>query len=279
MPGAAPAGWWGLAPVSTDEPLVPDPEQPVRVSPSKLERFEESPLDWFLERVAGGEPMLAGAIGTMLHWVLETAESPDEAALLAALEGRWRELDFEADWVEAREHRLADRMIAAISRYLADLAADGTELLGGETAFEFPVGRALATGTIDRVERDPGGRVRVIDLKTGSTRPSAAETLRHAQLGVYQLAVRAGVVDGVDPEAASGGAALLFVRPKNRDPYTLLTQRPLDDDAAAEFRSRLAAAAEGMAAGEFPGPVEPEIRFGSSPFRPMLLRVPDVCGG
>ncbi len=279
VPGAAPADWWGLAPVSTDDPLVPDPEQPVRVSPSKLERFEESPLDWFLERVAGGEPMLAGAIGTMLHWVLETAASPDEPALLAALEGRWRELDFEAAWVEAREHRLADRMIAAISRYLADLQADGTELLGGETAFEFPAGRALATGTIDRVERDRDGRVRVIDLKTGSTRPSAAETVRHAQLGVYQLAVRAGVVAGVDADAPSAGAALLYVRPKNRDPYTLITQRPLDDDAAAAFRSRLAAAAEGMAAGEFPGPVEPEIRFGASPFRPMLLRVPDVCGG
>lgn len=279
VPGADPSSWWGLAPISTDEPLVPDPEQPVRVSPSKLERFEESPLDWFLERVAGGEPMLAGAIGTMLHWVLETAEAPDEAALLAALEGRWRELDFEADWVEAREHRLADRMIGAIARYLADLDAEGTELVGGETTFEFPAGRALATGTIDRVERDRSGHVRVIDLKTGSSRPSAKETERHAQLGVYQLAVQAGVVDGVDPAAPTGGAALLYVRQKTRDPYTLLAQQPLDEDMVTEFRDRLTAAAEGMAAGEFPGPVEPEIRFGSSPFRPMLLRVPDVSGG
>ena len=279
VPGAAPSSWWGLAPISTDEPLVPDPEQPVRVSPSKLDRFEESPLDWFLERVAGGEPMLAGAIGTMLHWVLETAEAPDEAALLAALEGRWRELDFEADWVEAREHRLANRMIGAITRYLADLAAEGTELIGGETKFEFPSGRALAIGTIDRVERDRSGHVRVIDLKTGSSRPSAKETATHAQLGVYQLAVQAGVVEGVDPSAPTGGAALLYVRQKTRDPYTLLSQAPLDEEAAAEFRERLAAAAEGMAAATFPGPVEPEVRFGSSPYRPMLLRVPDVSGG
>ncbi|WP_162850878.1 ATP-dependent helicase [Amnibacterium kyonggiense] len=279
VPGAAPSGWWGLAAPSTTEPLVPDPEQPVRVSPSKLERFEESPLDWFLERVAGGEPMLAGAIGTMLHWVLETATSPDEASLLAALEGRWRELDFEAAWVEEREHRLANRMIGAISRYLADVAAERAELIGGETAFEFPVGRALATGTIDRIERDRDGRVRVVDLKTGSTRPSAAETARHAQLGVYQLAVRAGVVEGVSAEAATTGAALLYVRQKTKDPYTLIAQQPLDEEAAAEFRSRLAAAAEGMAGATFEGPVEPDVRFGSSPFRPMLLRVPDVCGG
>jgi RecB family exonuclease len=279
VPGAAPSSWWGLADVSTDQPLVPDPEQPVRVSPSKLERFEESPLDWFLERVAGGEPMLAGAIGTMLHWVLETATAPDEAALLAALEGRWRELDFEADWIAARERRLANRMLGSIARYLADAAAEGTVLLGGETKFEFPVGRALATGTIDRVERDSAGRVRVVDLKTGSTRPSGPATAQHAQLGVYQLAVRAGVVQGVEGDAPSGGAALLFVRQKGKEPYALLAQRALDDETADGFRARLAAAAEGMAAAEFAGPVEPEIRFGSSPFRPMLLRVPEVCGG
>jgi hypothetical protein len=34
-----------------------------------------------------------------------------------------------------------------------------------------------------------------------------------------------------------------------------------------------------MAAAEFPGPVEPQVRFGSSQYRPMLLRVPEVCGG
>lgn len=279
VPGAAPAGWWGLAPPSSDRGLVPDPEQPVRVSPSKLERFEESPLDWFLDRVAGGEPLLAGAIGTMLHQVLETAASPDESALLAALEGRWRELDFEAAWVEAREHRLAERMIAGISSYLADAAAGGTVLLGGETAFAFPAGRALVSGTIDRVERDAAGRVRVVDLKSGSTRPSAADMPRHAQLGAYQLAVRAGAVEGVAPGAPSAGAALLFVRQKNREPYAVLTQDPLDEAGEEAFAARLAAAAEGMAAAEFSGPVEPKVRHGSSPFRPMLLRVPEVCGG
>ena len=279
VPGAAPAAWWGLAPASCDEPLVADPEQPVRVSPSKLERFEESPLDWFLERVAGGEPLLAGAVGTMLHWVMETATAPDEAMLLAALEGRWRELDFEADWIADRERRLADRMIGSIARYLRDVEAEGATLLGGETRFEFPVGRALATGTIDRVERDGDGRIRVVDLKTGSTRPTGPETARHAQLGVYQLAVRAGVVPGVDPAAPSAGAALLYVRQKGKEPYALLAQPVLDDDAAGAFRERLTAAAEGMAAAAFPGPIEPVVRFGASPFRPMLLRVPEVCGG
>ena len=279
VPGADPGSWWGLAAATTSAPLVPDPAQPVRVSPSKLERFEASPLDWFVDRVAGGEPVLAGAVGTMLHWVMETALVPDETALLAALEGRWRELDFEAEWIAAVQRRLADRMIGAISRYLTDRQRDGSTLLGGETTFEFPAGRALATGTIDRIERDADGRIRVVDLKTGSTRPSGAELTRHAQLGVYQLAVRAGIVDGVPEGAPYGGAALLFVRPKGKEPYALLQQKSLDADAAQAFRDRLAAAAEGMAGAVFAGPVEPAVRFGSSPFRPMLLRVPEVCGG
>ena len=41
------------------------------------------------------------------------------------------------------------------------------------------------------MERDEQGRVRIIDLKTGSSKPSAAEIERHRQLGSYQLAVQA----------------------------------------------------------------------------------------
>lgn len=258
---------------------MPDPEEPVRVSPSKLERFEASQVDWFVERVGGGEPLLAGAVGTMLHRVLETATEPDEAMLLAALEGRWRDLDFEAAWVEARERRLADRMVASIARYLADRRDRGWQLLGGETRFEFRVGRALATGSIDRVERDADGLVHVVDLKTGSTRVGRAAVAEHAQLGVYQLAVLHGAVSGLPADADRGGAALLYVRSTTREPYALVAQAALDDGAATAFRQRLAAAAEGMAGARFTGPVEPEVRHGASPFRPMLPRVPQVCGG
>lgn len=279
VPGAAPAEWWGLAGISSDAPLQPDPASPVPVSPSKLDRFERSQVDWFVERVAGGEPVVASAVGSMLHWVLETAVEPDEAALRAALDRRWRELAFEAGWVAARERRLADRMIASIVRYLLDARASGTRLLGGETPFEFRAGRALARGSIDRVEQGRDGEVRVVDLKTGSTRVSAAKAADHAQLGVYQLAVRSGAVPGLPESRRDGGAALLYVKTKGRERYKLVEQPPLDDAAAEAFRTRLADAAEGMAGAVFSGPVEPELRHGIGPFRPSLLRIPEVCGG
>ena len=277
--GASPDQWWGLAAPSTVEPLVPDPLASVAVSPSKLERFEDSPLDWFVERVAGGEPLLAAAIGTVIHWVLETATVPDESLLLTALEGRWRELDFEAGWLEARERRLAARMIGAVSAYLTARERERWRLLGGETKFEFPVGRAIVRGMIDRVELDPDGRVHVVDLKTGATRVAAADVPTHAQLGVYQLAVLEGAVEGVDPAADRGGAALLYVRQKGAEPFKLIPQAAVDDDAAEAMRVRIRAAAEGMAAATFEGLLEPEQRHGASTFRPMLLRIPEVCGG
>ena len=278
VPGAAPEHWHGLAAPSTDAPLEPDPAAPVRVSPSKLEQFERSPLDWFVDRVAGGEPLLAGAIGTMLHRILEEGGDADEAALLAALEGRWHELDFEADWIGAKERRLAERMIRAIARYLADRRADGTRLVGGETAFAFEHGRAQVRGTIDRVELDPQGRLRVVDLKTGSTKVPKADAVTHAQLGVYQLAVLEGVVPDVEPGTARSGASLLYVREKTQRGYALVEQPALTEEAAEEMRARLAAAAEGMAAARFEGLVEPEVRHGGSSFRAMLARIPEVCG-
>ena len=279
VPGASPDDWWGLAAATTEGPLQPDPDEPVHVSPSKLERFEESQLDWFAERIGGGESMLSSAIGTMLHWVLETATAPDPALLLAALEGRWRELDFEAAWIGEREHRLAERMIGSIAAYLRSTEAEGWTAIGGETPFEFRVGRALARGSIDRIERGRDGVVRVVDLKTGSTRVSAKEAPTHAQLGVYQLAVADGAVETVPPDAPSGGAALLYVRSKSKRPFDLVPQGVLDEAAAQEFRDRLQAAAEGMAGAEFEGTVEPRLRHGQAAFRPWLLRVPEVCGG
>ncbi|MDQ1531467.1 MAG: hypothetical protein QOE37_1572, partial [Microbacteriaceae bacterium] len=278
VPGAAPSGWHGLAEPSTTEPLVPEPDAPVRVSPSKLEQFESSPVDWFLDRVAGGEPLLAGAVGTMLHWILEHAGTGDEAELLAALEGRWNELDFEADWIGQRERRLAERMTRSIARYLADRAREGSALLGGETTFEFAEGRALVHGTIDRVERDADGRIRVVDLKTGSKQATKAEAAEHAQLGVYQLAVLQGTVPGVSAEHARSGASLLYVRSKTKQGYALVGQPQLDEERAADIRRRLREAADGMAAASFEGLIEPEVRFGGSSFRAMLARIPEVCG-
>lgn len=278
VPGAHPDDWHGLLDPSTTAPITP-PDQPVGVSPSGVESFETSGVDWFVDRVAGSEPILAGALGTMLHWVLETATAPDEAVLLAALEGRWRELEFEADWVGARERRVAERMVRGIAAYLADRDRAGATLIGGEARFGFAAGRAQVAGVIDRIEREPGGAVGVVDLKTG--KPSGhvrkQDAADHAQLGTYQLAVRQGAVEGVDPGATLTGARLLYVRLDSAKSFKLVEQQPLDDTAADALLERLRTAAEGMSGAVFGGPLEIEERPGRPGWRPALARIPEVC--
>src|SRR5690606_8964745 len=75
VPGADPADWHGLLEPSTDLPLFGEDEK-VPVSPSQLEKFESSPLDWFVESVSGGQTSTAMGLGTIVHWAMETATDP-----------------------------------------------------------------------------------------------------------------------------------------------------------------------------------------------------------
>jgi len=71
------------------------------------------------------------------------------------------------------------------------------------------------TGQMDRVERDREGKTWIVDFKTGKNPPTRPEIDRHVQLGVYQLASRAGALDGLSTEAgdaAVGGAELVHLR-------------------------------------------------------------------
>jgi hypothetical protein len=105
VPGASPDDWHGLLPASTEAPLFEG--MPVPVSPSRLERFEESPLDWFLETIGGSTSTTLMDVGTILHWAMETSESPDADAVWARVEKRWGELLFESPWLA--EHHRRDR--------------------------------------------------------------------------------------------------------------------------------------------------------------------------
>ncbi|WP_253259783.1 UrvD/REP family ATP-dependent DNA helicase [Subtercola boreus] len=298
VPGADPLSWYGVLEPSTTEPLVDldDPANRVDVSPSKLETFEKSPLAWFVDRVSGSTFGLSAGIGTLLHSVMEeatTGPDPDvavdplstdplstdpldtdplsTAALWRRLDERWGELQFESPWLAERERVKTEAKVAGLSEYLRGFEREGGVLLGGEAAFSLEVGRARLRGTVDRLERRADGRVSVVDLKTGSSAPTSAAVSSHAQLGSYQLALRAGALqsdalqagatDGDAPAAQpgeSGGAMLLYVAVAsgagaNRVQYKLLAQEPLDDDAMAEFRARIETAATGMAGSTFPG--------------------------
>ena len=182
VPGANPAGWQGLLPLSTNEPLVVEGED-IRFSPSRLSAFEKCPVHWFIQNFGGDGSGFEASLGTLLHAALEVSST--EAELENFVESNWHTLEFEASWQSSGQKRKALNMVAALGEYLRSAG----ELVTAEQKFEVKIGRLVIAGKIDRVERDADGGLRVVDLKTGKP-PSAQEILTHRQLAVYQLAVR-----------------------------------------------------------------------------------------
>jgi superfamily I DNA/RNA helicase/RecB family exonuclease len=256
VPGADPAQWHGLLEPSTLEPLFLD-DQRIPVSPSQLQAFEDSPLDWFIGSIAGGEPSVNMALGTILHWAMETAESPDVDALWQAVESRWGELLFESAWMSEAQKRAARSLATGIAAYLADFRRDGKTLVGAESRFTLAIDRADVNGSIDRVERSPDGAVVIVDLKTGAANVRPDYVAANPQLGVYQLAYAQGVLDEFLEDLGQhhpGGAKLLFVKTRSKTKlYEEGVQAPLDDEQLEGFRLRIRQAAAGMALAEFVG--------------------------
>ena len=77
---------------------------------------------------------------------------------------------------------------------------------------------------MDRVEHTPDGP-RVVDLKTGASPPSVEQTARHAQLGIYQLAVEEGAFGDEQPR----GGSLVYLGTGAKG-ATLRQQPPLSGD-------------------------------------------------
>ncbi|MFP3464856.1 ATP-dependent helicase [Leifsonia sp. SIMBA_070] len=284
--GADPESWYGLLEPSTTEPLVDldDPEAVVRVSPSRLETFEKSPLAWFVDTMAASPSGLAAGIGTVVHAVMEEASTSEERDLSVerlwqGIERRWGELAFESPWLEERERRRTRTLTAGVSEYLRDFERAGGALLGSEGAFELRIGRALVRGTIDRVERTLDGTVVIVDLKTGNRTPTAAEAADHAQLGAYQLAMEHGAIEQA-ADLPSGGAKLLFVSKGVRGKgYREVAQDRVDDERLQRLRERVAGAAEGMASASFAGVVDLGERDPHGKYEYRIHLVPAVSAG
>jgi superfamily I DNA/RNA helicase/RecB family exonuclease len=256
VPGADPAEWHGTLEPSTTGPLhdLDDPDVTVGVSPSKLEAFEASPLNWFIDVMSGSQTNTAMGLGTIVHWAMETATDPSIEALWAAVESRWSELLFESPWLAEKQKRAARVLTAGLSEYLQDFRSAGRSLVAAEPSFSVVVGRGKLNGKIDRIEQHEGGAIVIVDLKTGRAETNQARIDTHAQLGAYQLAYDHGVLESLPDGHSPGGAKLLYVSSgKGGKLYREAVQAPLVGPELDELRRRIELAAIGMAAAEFAG--------------------------
>ncbi|MGY2076772.1 ATP-dependent helicase [Blastococcus sp. SYSU DS0828] len=252
VPGAAPARWWGLAPLSDDAPLV-DEELPVRVRPSAIETFQRCPLRWVLGAVgAEASPDATRTVGSAVHAVAQqVAEGLPAPDARTVLDAELDQLDLGPGWADQRQRVHAHDML---DRFLRWHAANPRELVGAEVDFDVVVGRARIRGQVDRLERDAEGRLVVVDLKTGKS--AAKNTEEHGQLAAYQVAVAAGAFEGHG--TVPGGAALLQVgtgaKAKEQHQEPLPADVPLEGTWAGELVAEVGA---GMGGATF------EVRTGS----------------
>jgi superfamily I DNA/RNA helicase len=251
---ADPHNWLGMREISTDLALNA-PDEDIYISPSSLQNFVDCGLKWFLEKSGAKDgdstaQLLGVAIHALAALVMKDPDLTAERAI-ESLSNAWSIVDQNVGWYKSSQLKSASEMLR---RFFAWSEKNDRVLIAAEKDFFVRVGRAVIRGQVDRLEMSADGTsLHIVDLKTGKTFATEAETLEHRQLKAYQLAV---LHDGFylpEDEAriteitATGGAELLFLA-KTTAKNESQPQPPID---RAEVEADIASIAEGMAAATF----------------------------
>lgn len=243
---AHPDNWLGAHPLSTDAPLF-DEGQLVPISPSAAESFETCGLKWLLERNGGSDgDSTAQLLGSVIHeYARIKAQDPavTDQYLYESLDKAWPLITESTGWISKFQLQRAQKMLERFARYHRDSsrAVEGVEL-----KFEFVLGRAKVSGSVDRLEVDSDGKFFVVDFKTGKA-ISAKDAAENLQLACYQLAV---VLNGFekkfeDPQVS--GSHLVFLGHEAKS----VTTRERPPIVASEVTEHLEEIAEKMSSPVF----------------------------
>ena len=246
VPGSDPANWYGLLPISTEEPLTDLASDLVTVRPSQLESYLKCPLHWFLQNHGGRSDSFSASLGTLVHEVLEVSSSSDLKELQRLTDSRWHSLEFEANWLEDLGKRRAAKMLANLASYLKQFEDQGSTVLAREQNFRFEFDHVRVQGQVDRIEKYENDSIMIVDLKTGSSAPSESDTATNPQLALYQMALLEGGFEelGRISQEQLAGAKLLIV---GGDKYTERPQPAMSEATSASFKKLLLETTEGMA--------------------------------
>jgi superfamily I DNA/RNA helicase/RecB family exonuclease len=256
VPGADPAGWHGLTPVSTSDPLC-GPDDPITLTPSTLQTLNECPLRWLAERHGGTNARdLRSTLGSVLH-ALIAEPGKSESQLLTELDRAWEHLPFDAQWHSANELTRHRAMIQAFVEWRAQTRGELSEVgveVDVDGVLQTPRdggGEVRLRGRVDRLERDGAGRLVIVDIKTGKTPVSKDDAQQHAQLAMYQLAVTEGMVGAGLPGTEPGGARLVYIGKTGAAGVTEREQDPLTPAGRDEWRNLVRRAADATAGPQF----------------------------
>jgi superfamily I DNA/RNA helicase/RecB family exonuclease len=238
--GADPARWYGMTPLSSDEPLWNGDDHAVTLSPSTLQTLTDCPLRWLLERHGGTDGRgVRSAVGSLLHALL-AARGKTESQLLNELEKLWSKLPFDSQWYSENELARHRAMLSTFAQWRVQTRNEFTEV-GTEIEVDGSVSPGVRVrGRLDRLERDGAGRLVVVDIKTGKTPGSKDDAQCHAQLAMYQLAVSEGLLPQGD---TPGGGRLVYLGKVAAGGATEREQDPQTAGTRAEWLERVQQAA------------------------------------
>ena len=264
VPGAHPDQWYGVPGASTAAALWDPADGPVSVSPSTVELLGACPLRWLLERHGGQDGSAAAAVtGTLVHTLVQAIAGRTPAGTVdAELARTWASVDLGAPWFAEHELERTRVMLGSFRTWWERSRTELTEVateVGVDTVLQGEVdGEAVTArvrGRIDRLERDPLGRLVVVDVKTGKNPVTKEAAAGHAQLATYQLAAAEGGVEGHPETAAPGGARLVYVAKNGKDGATERLQPAPDDAVLAQWRQDVLAAAAATRGPGYPATV------------------------
>lgn len=164
-----------------------------RISVTGLRDWLSCPFRFYLRhglRMSAVDPgkaeLDAGDFGTLLHAALQEMatgfrDGTDAAELAEFLLARFERAAREKYGTELTlplivQFESARQRLRAAAAVEAKERAEGWRTERTEWTFEIPLGPLLLRGKIDRIDRHPDGRVRVLDYKTGDTARAPAQT-------------------------------------------------------------------------------------------------------
>lgn len=249
--GAHPDQWSGLGEPTTDESLWNPQDGPVRLSPSNVELLRSCPLRWALEKNGGSDNDNARAVaGTLVHTLVQAvAGRVPDAQIQRALDDAWQSIDLGSEWFSRQELERTRAMLETFSEWLRGSRFELTEA-GVEVGVDCVLPprddgdpAVRIKGRIDRLERDPDGRLVIVDVKTGKNPVTGNAAQQHAQLATYQVAAAEGGIDGEEATEPGGGRLVYVAKKHRKDGATQRPQAPLDAAGLDEWRETIHEAA------------------------------------
>lgn len=172
------------------------------LSYSQIETFKTCPLHYKLKYLLGipTPPTSSQSFGTSIHTALKDfyllvkkGEKPNQKLILKALKQSWISEGYATKVHEKKSFEKAKRFLLDYfekefnEKRLPDLLEQSFVVplvfSGGKINARLKIG-----GKIDRVDRLPGGKIEIIDYKTGANIPTQREVDHDFQLTLYALA-------------------------------------------------------------------------------------------